>query len=428
MVETVSRHNGALAAGAAQELAALVQEDRVHRRVYTEPGIFELELERIFGRTWVFVGHASEVAQPGDYTTTRLGRQPVILTRDPEGALHVLFNRCPHRGAVVCREERGTSGRFRCIYHGWTFNNRGQLMGVPYREGYGDDFRMDDYALAAVPRVEVYRGFVFACLRADVEPLESYLGRAKQYLDLIVDRAPEGEIEVTKGVQKYAFHGNWKLQLENFVDSYHPAFTHESAFERFYQRTGRPGGRGDEGAENVYLGNGHSMIDYSAGPGGENRVRAQVDAAHVARLQERLGPEQAERVLTRGAMNLAIFPNLLFHSPRQHYRVVRPVAVDYTEVYAYPYRLKGAAEEENARQVRGVAIWAGAAGLGQPDDIEAFDRVQEGLGIPSLEWVLFHRGRQRERVEPSGEVRGRGADEVAQRGQHREYKRLMLQE
>jgi len=426
MVETTSRHNGAGASAAALDWAALVQEDRVHRRVYTDPAIFELEMERIFARVWVFVGHASEVGQPGDYTTTRLGRQPVIMTRDPQGEIHILFNRCPHRGAVVCREERGTSGRFRCIYHGWTFNNRGQLMGVPYRDGYGDAPPTE--GLTPVPRMAVYRGFVFACLRADVEPLETYLGLAEGYLDRIVDRSPEGEIEVTKGLQKYVFYANWKLQLENFVDSYHPSFTHESAFERFYQRTGRPGGRGDEGSENVYLGNGHSMLDYAAAVGGPQRIDAQVDEAHRARLVERLGAEQAELVLTRAALNLALWPNLLFQSPRQHYRVVRPISVDCTEVYAYPYRLKGVADAENDRQVRSVAIWAGAAGLGQPDDIEAFDRVQEGLGIPSLEWVLFHRGRQRERVEPSGEVRGRGADEVAQRGQHREYRRLMAQE
>ena len=86
------------------DIGSLVQPDRVHGSVYTDPAIFELEMERVFGRAWVFLAHESQVAEPGDFFTTHLGRQPVIICRDKEGAIRVFFNRCTHRGAIVCRD------------------------------------------------------------------------------------------------------------------------------------------------------------------------------------------------------------------------------------------------------------------------------------------------------------------------------------
>lgn len=407
---------------------ALVQKDRVHRLVYMDQTIFDEEMKKIFEKVWVFVGHESEVASPGDYKTTTIGNQPIIMARDQRGSVQLLFNRCTHRGAVVCREERGNSKRFRCLYHGWTFTNSGELLGVPYVDGYGEGFEPSCLSLVKVPRVESYRGFVFASLNHQIESLDQYLGLAKYYIDLITDRSPTGEIEVTQGVQKYAFKANWKLQLENFVDSYHPAFTHEATFERRSYRLGKPiEGRGDKGGENVYLGNGHSMIDYSAAEGGPRPIDARLEEEYVDALRNKYDPAYFDKVLNKNNMNLAIFPNLLFQSSRQHFRVIRPVRADYTEIYAYPYRLKGAPDEQNNREVRLVATWAGPAGLGQPDDIEAFERVHEGLKASQVEWVLFHRGSHRERMGENGEIRGLGADEVSQRGQHQEYKRLMLE-
>src|SRR5262249_15906490 len=142
-------------------ISDLVSDDRVHRLVYVDPDIFELEMKRMFYNTWVFVGHESEVAHPGDYKTMTLGRKPVILTRDASGKIFVLFNRCAHRAAIVCRQERGTSSYFRCLYHGWTYSNSGELVGVPFRSGYGEDFKTEEFGLTRVPHVQSYRGFVF---------------------------------------------------------------------------------------------------------------------------------------------------------------------------------------------------------------------------------------------------------------------------
>ena len=117
------------------EISRLIEPGRVHRRVYTDPDIFELEMDRIFGRAWLFVGHASQVREPGDYITTDLGRQPMIMTRHHDGSVRVLFNRCTHRGAKVVNERCGHSNRLVCCYHGWTFDMDGALIGVPVPEG-----------------------------------------------------------------------------------------------------------------------------------------------------------------------------------------------------------------------------------------------------------------------------------------------------
>ncbi|MBE3589338.1 MAG: Rieske 2Fe-2S domain-containing protein [Firmicutes bacterium] len=408
------------------DVNALVAEDRVHRRLYTDPAVFEAEMERIFERTWVFVGHESEIAEPGDYKTTYIGRQPVILSRHSDGSIHVLMNRCMHRGALVCRAERGNSSVFRCMYHGWVYNSRGDLVGVPYPGGYGPDFDREALALPRAPRVASYRGFVFASLSPEGETLEEHLGKAKDYLDLILDAAPEGTVSVRSGVERYAFPANWKLQIENLLDGYHPNFTHQIAFEIAEDRRGTSGRKANtegSGALSRSLGNGHGALDYSA----INRGYRAGDAAFTRyrqSLEERLGPERAAAVL--GAdVQLFIFPNLFFQNARQHYRVVRPVAPDRTEVYAYPYTLDGAPEELNRRHVQGLSWWASPAAFGQPDDLEAFVRCQEGLQVTSAEWVLFARGLARQRVLPDGEVVGDVTDEVPQRGMYQAWKRWM---
>jgi len=173
------------------KLEELVQESRVHRRIYLEQEIFDLEMERIFERNWVFVGHESEVAAPGDFKTIPIGTQPAIMTRDENGDLHVVMNRCMHRAATVCQEERGNCAAFRCWYHGWTYNHKGELIGLPYANGYGATFDRRKFGLIKAARVEKYRGLVFASLAPEVEDLSSYLGGAKYYIDLFMDLSPE---------------------------------------------------------------------------------------------------------------------------------------------------------------------------------------------------------------------------------------------
>ncbi len=169
----------------------LVRPDRVHRSVYTDPAIFELEMERIFGRAWLILGHDSQIAAPGDYFTTRMGREPVIVARQGDGSVCVLINRCMHRGAIVCAEGRGRAGSFVCPYHGWTYETDGRLRSVPVPSGYASD-RSGELGLRRVLRVSTYRGFIFASLAASGASLEEFLGPARSSLDDLVDRAPGG--------------------------------------------------------------------------------------------------------------------------------------------------------------------------------------------------------------------------------------------
>ena len=120
------------------DIKALVQDEQVHRDVYEDPCIFDLEMERIFGRSWVYVGHQSQVPNPGDFFCTRIGRQPIVMARHTDGEIYVLYNRCAHRGVKVVNEECGSANRFMCMYHGWTYDTNGDLDFVTQPEGYPD--------------------------------------------------------------------------------------------------------------------------------------------------------------------------------------------------------------------------------------------------------------------------------------------------
>ena len=121
----------------------LVLADRISGKLYCDPAIYREEFERIWHREWIYVAHESEVPEAGDYVTRQIGLQPVIVSRDEDGGVHLMLNRCTHRGNTVCQSERGNAHAFRCAYHGWTFNNRGDLVGVPYSAGYGKSFRRE---------------------------------------------------------------------------------------------------------------------------------------------------------------------------------------------------------------------------------------------------------------------------------------------
>ena len=119
----------------------LVLNDRVHASLYYDPEIFEEELEKIWYRTWVYIGHAGEVPNPGDFRTGHIGRQPIIIVRDSTGEVQVFLNRCRHRGNTVCQLDRGNTRGFLCAYHGWSYNLEGELSGFPFADGYGPSFK-----------------------------------------------------------------------------------------------------------------------------------------------------------------------------------------------------------------------------------------------------------------------------------------------
>src|SRR3954469_25583404 len=208
----------------AERLRSLVETGRVHRSLYTDPAIFELEMQRVFGTAWIYVGHESQIRNPGDYVATRIGQKPLLLVRQEDGSIRLLHNQCAHRGAMVVATECGHAQEFRCCYHGWTYHTDGRLKSVPLQKGYPQHFDPNDpgTAMVQVPRVASYRGFIFGSLAADGPSLPDFLGHAATSLDEMVDRAPDGEIELAGGVFKHTYDGNWKLYHENLCDAAHP--------------------------------------------------------------------------------------------------------------------------------------------------------------------------------------------------------------
>jgi nitrite reductase/ring-hydroxylating ferredoxin subunit len=415
------------------DFGPLVTDRAVHRRVYVDPAVFDAEMARIFGRVWVYVGHESEVREPGDYKTSWIGRQPVILTRDEDHRLHVLFNRCTHRAATICQQREGTANYFRCGYHGWTFRNDGTLIGTTFGSGYApEDFQAEDFGLGRAPRVGTYRGFVFASLAPDGPTLSEHLGNAAPYIDLFCDLAPSGEIELGRvGQHHYGYGGNWKLQSENGVDGYHPNFVHQA----FLEGLGRGGlamqlFHGNSAGTAADLGNGHALLDSRPNLAEihEKMVRSSPEGpAYLARLADRLGDERAREVVrTNGAQgfNLLVFPNLLIIQVQ--IRVVHPRRVDLTEVDLYPTLLGGASEQMNSTRLRIHEAFYGPAGGGAPGDLEMFRRVQDGLAVESVEWLPLLRGLRRTEQGPHGELVGHVTDEHPQRGFYRRWRREMV--
>ncbi|MCX7153950.1 MAG: aromatic ring-hydroxylating dioxygenase subunit alpha, partial [Proteobacteria bacterium] len=374
----------------AEELTRLVQADRVHHSLYTDPVIFELEMDRLFGRAWLLLGHESQVRKAGDFFTTRMGREPVIVTRDAAGRLQVLVNRCTHRGTLDCHEAMGSARQFVCPYHGWTFEPDGALRVVPVPQGYAPDAdkKMSELGLARVPRVESYRGFIFASLAANGPSLKEFLGPLHRSFDDMVDRAPDGELEMAGGVFKHAYNGNWKLVIENHLDGVHPAYVHSSSVfagreapdpgvagaaggtERYADiavRQMRQNGAPEQVWENIGVWTadwGHGFLgDYHS----DSRLVVGLDnpvfAEYRARLVARHGEARTKEILGVTRWNTIVYPSTSFMSQFRQLRIVHPLAVDRTVVYTYCFKLKGAPEQmfrdtvAFANVVNGTASW-----------------------------------------------------------------------
>jgi phenylpropionate dioxygenase-like ring-hydroxylating dioxygenase large terminal subunit len=183
---------------------------RVNRLAMTSQEIFEREQRQIFDRCWLYLGHESEIPQPGDFRTRTLVGRPLIFCRGDDGKARALINSCPHRGAAVCREQQGNAKAVHCLYHSWSFKNTGEVLDLPGADAYSGAFNARDFSLALVPQQASYRGFFFISFNRNAESLEDYLAGAKEYLDAVADQGEHG-MEVIAGTQLYAARANWKL-------------------------------------------------------------------------------------------------------------------------------------------------------------------------------------------------------------------------
>lgn len=410
---------------------------RVSGRVYHDPQIFEEEMDRIFHRGWVFVGHESEVGEPGEYITRQIGTQPVIMSRDSDGQLHVLLNRCRHRSATVAQQDRGKGFTFMCAYHGWTYGSDGHLIGAPFhggRGGYDECFKREDYGLVRVPRVASHRGFVFGSLSPVGQSFDDYLGQAKSYLDRFCDMAPDGEILARAGRQKTRFEGNWKLQVENLTDQYHVSFTHQTALNR-PGRDATAITMDDPYQVQRDLGGGHTIIDRfqanrNVGEKLNDRITGATGTLHpevVSRVAERMGEEAAAYASSGGPPHVMIFPNLMVLW--NAFRVLQPVRPDLSYIYYHPTFLKGASDDINTLRLRAHENGFGPAGFINPDDVDMFARIQTGTKATVQDWSILTRGTAGEATEPDDfgqpSLTTQVLGETAQRGIWRHYREVM---
>jgi len=422
------------------DISKLIEPGRIHRRVYTDPEIFELEMERIFGRAWLFVGHASQVSNPGDYITTELARQPVIMTRHHDNTVHVLLNRCTHRGAKVVNERRGHAAKMTCCYHGWTYDTDGKLLAVPVPEGCAKGFDKNAFGLVRLARMGEYRGFVFASLSAKGPSFEDHIGPMKSNIDDLVDRAPDGALVLDAGMHRYVYDGNWKLQVENVLDSYHVPFGHASTVNekgaQFARRDGdKTGAAVVEAGKNqtapawksrrsYITGNGHGWTSNTLLDDAKRSSSAFDEYRRV--LAEKVGEAKATAILTPRLHNSLIYPNMSIMGLNIHIRVIKPVAVDRTEVTIYPVRLAGAPQAMNFANIRLLNVTHSAASFVQTDDLESFVRVQNGLRSHGTDWVDVSRGLGEE--EPDRELnatRELATHEMAVRAQYQAWLNYM---
>ncbi|WP_234051401.1 MULTISPECIES: Rieske 2Fe-2S domain-containing protein [unclassified Xanthobacter] len=382
-------------------LANAVQDDkeagvfRCRRDIFTNEELFELEMKHIFESNWVYVAHESQIPEKGDYYTTYIGRQPVVVTRDKTGELHALINACSHRGAMLCRRKHGSKSTFTCPFHGWSFSNTGKLLKVKdekttqYPPQFGQNGSHD---LKRVPRFVNYRGFLFASLKEDVSSIEDHLGETKTIIDHIVSQAPNG-LEVVRGNSSYIYDGNWKLQMENGCDGYHVSSVH-------WNYAATMGRRKEEGTKAVDANgwsrsvagvygfeNGHILL-------WTNTMNPEVRPVygHRDEIAARVGADKADFIVNQ-TRNLCIYPNVfLMDQFSTQIRVTRPISVDKTEISIFCFAPKGESAQDRATRIRQYEDFFNVSGMGTADDLEEFRACQAGYAGIAAPWNDLSRG------------------------------------
>ncbi|MGJ7530727.1 aromatic ring-hydroxylating oxygenase subunit alpha [Variovorax sp. GB1P17] len=389
-------------------LAELIRPDQVHADVYTDPEVFQLEQERLFTRTWQFVGHASQVPKTGDYYTTAIAGEPIIMLRQADSSVAVLLNRCAHKGTAILSERCGNTGKvLRCPYHAWSYRLDGSLLSIPLKAEYEHTRLADCPASAGLSRVTCadYHGFVFARLASEGPSFEAYAGAMLPVLDNLVDRSPEGRLKIAGGCIRTMLHCNWKMYLENVNDAVHAIATHESVvatatdlWNTRAEDTAKPlameqllpfGTRLDavrEMGARVFD-DGHSILGTRAslhtGYSALGEYEQALAAVH--------GEQKAAEVLAFAPQNAILFPSLALKCSPQILRVVRPIAIDRTVIEVWALRIEGAPDESFRRSMNYNRLVFSPMSPVAHDDIHVFETMQLALRARRNPWVSLHR-------------------------------------
>ena len=422
-------------------IRGLIRPDSIHRDVYLDPELFELEMTRLWRRAWIYVGHDSQVPLAGDFYSTQIGREPVIMVRGADSQVRVLPNRCSHKGTKLVSAAHGKcqGGLLRCPYHGWTYRLDGTLRSVPLKSGYvGVDCDAEG-PLRGLPEINSfnYRGFVFARLARDGIGFHEFFGDSVSSMDNMVDRSPEGRLEVAGGVLRYLHDCNWKTYVENLNDAMHPMVAHESSagtakrvwgsqaadaprpmvIEQFtpfvndYDFFEKMGVR-------VYA-NGHSYsgVNFS--------IHSQYSSVgeYERRMVAAYGEDRAKAILSDARHNTVYYPSLTIKGAIQTIRVARPLAVDKTIIESWTFRLVGAPDEMLAQTATYSRLINSPTSMVGHDDLHCYRAIQEGLASASSDWVSLHRNFSPDFTGTFG-----ATNEAPMRGQYQAWADLMTRD
>ena len=361
----------------------------VSRDAFNDEARWRQELETVFRKAWLLVGHESEVRQIGDYVTRRMASDEVVLTRAEDGALHVLLNACTHRGTLLCKADRGNTRHFRCGYHGWTFGNDGELRGVPGRRKlYGDDFDEAELGMRRA-RVGNYRGLIFATFDSNIDALEDYLGDVRFYLDCFLDPTPNGT-EAVGGSYAFTRHGNWKTAADNISgDGYHLRHAHRFAFE-----LGIMGGQaGEVDGSCIQIANGHALrAQHIASQGQAGQRFPGYPESLWPEISRHLEAEQANFLSDLTVAHGLVFPSMGFlHVPRAgglekdefeaaalNVRVFNPISPNITEERAWTIVPADYPADWKQQACRSMQRQHGPTAFFEADDMENFQQIARG--------------------------------------------------
>lgn len=360
---------------------------RVAAKIFNDEEIFALEQERLFGRAWCFLAHASEIPKPGDYVVRSIANNSVIVSRDEHGEIHASLNMCRHRGNTMCKSEMGNTSHFRCSYHGWVYKNSGELIGVPYmKECYASKIDRREWGLIGV-RIDQYEGLIFGTLDPHAPPLEDYLGGFQFYLDIYLKQGPGGS-EVFAPPEHWTANVNWKICAENFTgDGYHTAITHQFAVELGYFPSS--GATHYQGWAVNIPGKGHG-IGMGHTPGMPAFAGYPDDL--VAQMRNSLAPGQLDVFSkTRTAVG-SVFPNLSFLIQPFSVtpggagvrfctmRLWHPVGPSQIEMWTWCLVPVDASDEYKHAAYKAYTLAFGQAGTFEQDDFENWTNVTSRAG------------------------------------------------
>jgi phenylpropionate dioxygenase-like ring-hydroxylating dioxygenase large terminal subunit len=413
----------------------LVQAEQglISRRIFVEDEIYQLELAKIFAKCWLFLCHESQLPNPGDFLSTYMGEDPILVTRGKDGKIRAFLNSCRHRGMRVCRADAGNAAAFTCAYHAWTYASDGRLIGVPnHGDAYYGELDKEHWGLVPVPRLESYAGLIFGTWDANAIPLAEYIGDFAYYLDLCFNRRPGG-VEFIPGTHKWQMPCNWKFAADNFVgDMYHAPFSHGSALKVRAEAEGLNGPAArltQPPMMQVSAGSGHGM-GVTLQEEAEGRQFPQRPA--LQQYLDEIRPEVAahldhDRAYKLSTVHATLFPNFSFLGGGT-VRVWQPKGPEKMEIWAWVYVDRDAPQKIKDTIRRQSAYNFNPSGMFEQDDGENWNQcTASSRGYIARQYPFNYQmglGHERAMEEYPGR-RGANFAEINQRGFYRRWRELM---